>query len=121
SADMGELLVQGIRQAPVTSAFYSQVAAGMIQADQDGGGRYRAALTTGFVEHGILSPTSAAALSRPAGARRRPAAAAAAAAAADERPRNKKTHTLVASPEGGLVLKRLHFCCGCAGCRRHRR
>jgi hypothetical protein len=32
SQDMGDLLVAGVRQAPVVSNFYAQVAAAMVQA-----------------------------------------------------------------------------------------
>jgi hypothetical protein len=59
ATDAGRLLIEGVRVASVTPAFYSQVAAGMIQADQSlTGGRYRAALTSSFVQRGILSPTA---------------------------------------------------------------
>jgi hypothetical protein len=65
SQDAGRLLVEGIRVAAVGSGFYSHVAAGMIQADQSlFGGRYRNALTSTFVQRGILAPASAVALSR---------------------------------------------------------
>jgi hypothetical protein len=58
--DAGKLLIGGIRLASVGSGFYSQVAAGMVQADQTlNHGRYRAALTSSFVQRGILSPSSA--------------------------------------------------------------
>jgi hypothetical protein len=53
---MGALLVDGVLAAPVTSAYYSQVAAAMIQADQArNAGRYRAALTTAFVVEDFIS------------------------------------------------------------------
>jgi len=59
SRDLGLLLVDGIRTAPITSAYYSQVAAGMLQADQvRHHGRYRTALSSAFVQHGILSPAA---------------------------------------------------------------
>jgi hypothetical protein len=64
SRTMGQLLVDGIRAAPVTPAYFSQVAAGMVQADQArNGGRFRSALTSAFVKHGILSVPAALALS----------------------------------------------------------
>ncbi|QJW97345.1 gluzincin family metallopeptidase [Frigoriglobus tundricola] len=63
--DIGRLLVEGIRIAPVGPGFYSQVAAGMIQTDQSlFGGRYRSALVSSFVKRGILAPESAVALIR---------------------------------------------------------
>jgi hypothetical protein len=59
ATDAGRLLIEGVRVASVTPGFYSQVAAGMIQADQSlNGGRYRTALTSSFVQRGILSPTA---------------------------------------------------------------
>ena len=65
SQDAGRLLVEGIRIAPVGAGFYSQVAAGIVQADQSlFSGRYRAALVSGFVGRGILAPESAVGLVR---------------------------------------------------------
>ena len=62
SQDMGKLLIGGVGLAPVTSNYFSQVAASMLQvSEQQFGDRYQQALTTGFVQHGILSPTSASA------------------------------------------------------------
>src|SRR6516164_9498389 len=59
TVDAGKLLIEGVRVASVAPGFYSQVAAGMIQADQSlTGGRYRTALTSSFVQRGILSPTA---------------------------------------------------------------
>ncbi len=63
--DAGKLLIEGVRLAAVGPGFYSQVAAGMIQADQTlNGGHYRNAMTSSFVHRGILSPSSAVSLSR---------------------------------------------------------
>lgn len=63
SRDLGQLLVDAVRLAPVTPRYFSQIAANMIQADQTrNGGRYRNALRAAFVQHGILSPGAAAAL-----------------------------------------------------------
>ncbi|HET6231686.1 MAG TPA: hypothetical protein VFE05_16550 [Longimicrobiaceae bacterium] len=60
SRDMGRLLVDGVRGAPVTGAYFSQVAAAMLQADRArNAGRYRAALGGAFVRRGILSPQAA--------------------------------------------------------------
>ena len=57
SQDLGALLADGIRTAPVVPAYYSQVAASMIQADRvRNNGRYQPALNSAFVERGILSP-----------------------------------------------------------------
>ncbi|WP_407158167.1 hypothetical protein [Bradyrhizobium sp. STM 3557] len=65
AVDAGRLLIEGVRMASVTPGFYSQVAAGMIQADQSlSGGRYRTALTSSFVQRGILSPTATMSLVR---------------------------------------------------------
>jgi hypothetical protein len=65
TVDAGKLLIEGVRVASVAPGFYSQVAAGMIQADQSlTGGRYRTALTSSFVQRGILSPTAAMSLVR---------------------------------------------------------
>jgi hypothetical protein len=63
--DAGILVIEGVRLASVAPAFFSQAAAGMIQADQTlNGGRYAAALTSSFVRHGILAPAAAVALLR---------------------------------------------------------
>jgi hypothetical protein len=63
SRDLGQLLVDGVRTAPITPDYFSQVAAAMIQADRTrNNGRYRGALGNAFVRHGILSPTAVAAL-----------------------------------------------------------
>jgi hypothetical protein len=60
TVDAGKLVIEGVRVASVAPGFYSQVAAGMIQADQSlTGGRYRTALTSSFIQRGILSPTAA--------------------------------------------------------------
>jgi hypothetical protein len=57
---MGRLLINGVILAPITSGYYSRVAAAMIQADQSlFQGRNRAALSTAFIQHGILSPAAA--------------------------------------------------------------
>jgi hypothetical protein len=65
TVDAGTLLIEGVRLAAVAPGYYSQVAAGMIQADQSlNGGRYRTALTSSFVRRGILSPTAAVSLAR---------------------------------------------------------
>jgi hypothetical protein len=56
SRDIGQLLVDAIVSAPIRPAYYSQLALAMVQADQvRNNGRYRAALTSAFVERGILS------------------------------------------------------------------
>jgi len=65
SKDAGKLLIAGVRLATVVPRFYSQVAAGMIQADQTlSGGRYTNVLSSSFVQRGILSPTAAVSLVR---------------------------------------------------------
>jgi hypothetical protein len=63
SRALGQLLVDGVHTAPVTSAYYSQVAAAMIQADQARNqGRYSAVLSSAFFQRGILSTAAAASL-----------------------------------------------------------
>jgi len=63
SRALGQLLVDGVHTAPIRPAYYSQVAAGMIQADQARNqGRYRTALSRAFLQRGILSTAAAAAL-----------------------------------------------------------
>jgi hypothetical protein len=65
TVDAGRLLIEGVRVASVVPGFYSQVAAGMIQADQSlTGGRYRTAFTSSFIQRGILSPSAAVSLVR---------------------------------------------------------
>lgn len=60
SRNLGQLLVDAIRRAPIVDAYFSQVAAAMVRADQlRFGGRNRAAITGAFLEHGILSVGSA--------------------------------------------------------------
>jgi hypothetical protein len=61
--DVGQLLVDAIRAAPITTGYFSQIAAAMIQADRARfGGRNRAALSGAFLERGILSVGSTAGL-----------------------------------------------------------
>ena len=63
SRDMGQILVDAIHTAPITNAYFGQVAAAMVQAQQARhGGRYRTALNSAFVRRGILSVTSSMAL-----------------------------------------------------------
>jgi phosphohistidine phosphatase SixA len=65
SLDAGLLLIEGVRLASVGPGFYSQVAAGMIQADHTlTGSRYSTALSSSFVQRGILSPAAAVSLVR---------------------------------------------------------
>lgn len=62
SFDSGQLLVDAVRRAPVVPAYFSQVAAAMLDADRSRfNGRYRDALKSSFVRHGILSLAAAAA------------------------------------------------------------
>src|SRR5262249_37415532 len=57
--DMGRILVDGVRISPVSPAYFSQVAAGMVQADRvRNNGRYGAVLSGAFIERGILSPVA---------------------------------------------------------------
>jgi hypothetical protein len=63
--DLGQLVIDAVRAAPVTTGYYSQVAAAMIQADQARfGGKNRAALDGAFLERGILSVSSSMAMSK---------------------------------------------------------
>ncbi len=56
SRDLGQLLIDAVHGAPVTKAYFSQIAAAMIQADQARfAGKNNAELTGAFLEHGILS------------------------------------------------------------------
>jgi hypothetical protein len=60
SRDIGQLLIDAVHGAPVTTTYFNQIAAAMIQADQARfGGRNNAELTGAFLEHGILSVGSA--------------------------------------------------------------
>jgi hypothetical protein len=60
---MGQLLIDGVRTAAITPAYYSQVAAAMIQADRArNNGRYRTALADAFLRRGILAPGAVAGL-----------------------------------------------------------
>jgi hypothetical protein len=60
--DAGKLLIEGVKASPIVPTFMSQVAIHMLQADQQqNAGKYMRPLANGFVRHGILSPSSAAA------------------------------------------------------------
>jgi hypothetical protein len=59
-ADAAALLVTAVTETAVVPAFYAQVAAHLIDADQKQfDGRYTSALQAAFVRHGILSPAAA--------------------------------------------------------------
>ena len=56
SIDAGKLLVEAIILAPVVPDYYSQVAAHMIEADEDVfDGKYNQALRGAFIRHGVLT------------------------------------------------------------------
>lgn len=56
SRNLGQLLIDAVHGASVTQAYFSQIAAAMIQADQARfAGKNNAELTGAFLEHGILS------------------------------------------------------------------
>jgi hypothetical protein len=55
SQDVGDILVAGIRQAPVVSNFYAQVAAAMVQASASKNPAYPPILKGVFVRRSILS------------------------------------------------------------------
>jgi len=58
--DAGALLVEAVRSAPIVPAYFSQLAAHMLAADERRfDGKYAAALRFGFVRHGILALSSA--------------------------------------------------------------
>jgi len=60
SRDLGQLLVDAIREAPVSAGYFSQIAAHMLVADgRRFGSRNRDALKFGFVRHGLLALDSA--------------------------------------------------------------
>ena len=64
SRDMCRLLVDAVLAAPVVPDYYSQIAAHLIEADQNRfAGRYSAVLKGAFVHHGILSLDAATAVS----------------------------------------------------------
>ena len=82
SQDMGQILVQGIRTAPVVTGLFSQVAAQMVAAAdaQFPAIGYAQALNSAFVRHGVLAPTARPTVAAEAAA---PAGGAAFAAALD--------------------------------------
>ena len=59
SVEMAKLLLGAVKIAPVVPEYFSQVAAGLIEADSNGGGKYATVLKSAFVRHGILSPSTA--------------------------------------------------------------
>jgi len=64
--DAGRLLHAGAVAAPVVPAYYAQVAAHMITADQElFEGRYGRVLRSAFTRHGILSPSGASTVAVP--------------------------------------------------------
>ncbi len=64
SLDAGQLLVDAVRRAPVVPSYFSQVAAALLDADRARfQGRYRDALKSAFVRHGVLSLSAASAKS----------------------------------------------------------
>jgi hypothetical protein len=74
--DAGRLLVAAVGRARISSNYFAQVAAGLVAADGELlDGKYRAAIRRAFVGRGILSMSSAAALTE--GGRARGAAGAA--------------------------------------------
>ncbi|WP_315720111.1 MULTISPECIES: hypothetical protein [unclassified Bradyrhizobium] len=59
SQNIAQILIDAVHGASITSAYFSQVAAAMIQADEARfEGRHKAELTGAFLEHGILSVAS---------------------------------------------------------------
>jgi hypothetical protein len=67
--EAAQLLVDAVQQAPVVVAYFSQVAAHMLAAEQTRfGGRYQDALRSAFVRHGVLALSHAATAPRAAAA-----------------------------------------------------
>jgi hypothetical protein len=62
AADMAKLLLDAVKISPVVPEYFSQVAAGLIEADSNLGGKYATALKSAFVHRGILSPGTATAM-----------------------------------------------------------
>jgi hypothetical protein len=76
SRDAGQLLIDAIRTASITPAYYSQVAAAMVQADRvRNKGKYKDALAQAFVRRGILAAAAASDLAKAPLPRLHPAAA----------------------------------------------
>lgn len=87
SDDAGALLVGAVLAAPIVPSYFSQVAAHMIELDREqNNGRYRDALASAFIRHGVLALEAATAVgvASAAPSRRGIAALAAAPRAADE-------------------------------------
>ena len=60
SQDAGQLLVDAVLTAPITTTYYSQVAAAMVQAAAARkGGQYHSAVLGAFVQRGVLSLVAA--------------------------------------------------------------
>lgn len=59
TAEMGDILVAGIRKAPVVSNFYAQIAAGMVGAAAAAHPAYPRVLKAAFIKRDILSLQSA--------------------------------------------------------------
>ena len=84
SGDVGQLLVDAIRTASITPAYYSQIAAAMVQADRvRNKGKYQEALIQAFVRRGILAAAAVSDLAKAPVPRLHPAAAARAGAGPD--------------------------------------
>jgi hypothetical protein len=64
STDMGDILMNAIRAAPIVSNLYAQVAAAMVHEAAARNPDHAAALKSSFVRRGLLSMSSAAALTR---------------------------------------------------------
>jgi hypothetical protein len=62
AVDMAKLVIDAVKIAPVVPEYFSQVAAGLIEADSNTGGKYATALKSAFVHRGILSPGTATAM-----------------------------------------------------------
>jgi hypothetical protein len=84
SRDMGNILLAGIRHAPIVANFYAQVATAMVQAATAINSAYGPVLNAAFVRRGILSLQSAAAISALPAATVAPKRATAAAAASEQ-------------------------------------
>jgi hypothetical protein len=60
TGDMADILIEGVKQAPVVANWYAQVAAAMVQASAQKSGDYPPILKAVFVRRSILSLRSAA-------------------------------------------------------------
>jgi hypothetical protein len=102
SSDMGDVLMNAIKAAPVVSNFYSQVAAAMVSDASSKNPAYAAAIKATYVRRSILSMASAAALAP------RARGAAAMAPTASTRPAVSLARIAIDASQFGLSTRTLH-------------